>query len=1837
MFNGNGQLVTAPGQTQSFTLSDSAPGGGTTSRTLSLGPVSLQGPTISIADVGFKDGLLDLTIGFGADHAGLNFGSNAASGASSTSSAQSSSGVAINLTGIAGTFDIEFDALGLLSGHFRVNVPGKFSLNVAQLTATVPGVVVLTASGIQIGYDPQGPANQTLVSINSASISFPAFNLTGTIRPFDPNAGHSVSATSTAPGLIPGLVIRENGFTLGQAELDYGVATPSGDPLSNSASSGNAVSLGNILTFKDIRVGVQNFSVNFSAENPVVFNGSIYFASGGATFLPGKPVSATISALPGARNTDGTPNTEALRLTLSFANGQVSAFSFRIAQMSITLGSYLTLTATNFNLNTGAGPNDALVSFSSVGAQVKIGSLQINGQASNFQFNGDGSFHAGTNFGVYLSVGSATGDSFQWPSFLPVKIDAIGIQWPNINTDPGHFILTLSASITGIQGIGGLQVSGSVQGIQIDPSLLLQGQFPIIGISAFGVTVKGNLFGGELDGGLIGGILKLDSGYNIIDPSDTTTTVAHRVFYLGLQGGFSIGGMAGFTIRVGLSQLGPLEAFINVEIPGGILLDPDTGLTINNFSAGVEFFKTLPSITDPFALRNPEFGLPTQLTADQWLGQLQQQVAAQARATNGTANFFAAFTAPMTIIGSAEIYSIYTSQALFNGQVTVMISTDGKFMIEGKLNFANNNISISGKLYADLSQVSSGRVVILFLADIPDQVQLLTLYGKLQMGFENSSGQPVTFNVAAPPTSPASATTAPSAQLTDPGANGGTVDVSVANTQTANAQGFETDSTTDQHYLDITYRAATGANLDYTSILASASKITIGGTGFTGTASISAPIPVETITTAQGPLTVPLVLDTANHVVWRYGPGTETVLTFNPGDTHYGDAAGMLMAAGAASGFTHFDLQLTSQTVNGKVVYTVTDLAKVTVLAASSFSAGITDALLLNDAIDMTGTRTFRYLLGSGTGFTPGVVTVTLAQGAVKNADVTDSSGNTTTGAQNDLLPEQFTVEGPTAVILNPGQGGTIDINVLNNRHWIDVVFTEPNTATYRIDINSIINNGGGIFVLGGSGLGTLALDLGQAPTLLTPASTLATATSLSFRFWLTGSPAATGAVTLSFVSGSWSYFVPNAPVIPGVTVAAPNTTGQPTTTQVLASVNPVVNVTVTAPTGFTVNPASINLANVTISVTGTGWHVTIDASRLASLVSASQDGTSAVISIPIAITMDAVAASTASLTLTFAQNADSFFGSPAGATRYSDVVTHPVSDFQTTASGGTALENESYLDLRITPAGGGSLSGPPATDLFTLAGAGAAGVGFASGSNPIYLGNNVWRFMLAGSFSPGQVTLTFAGNKLTSTSARGPPTVQDQANTETFTVNGATADVTQTVLDPTTHQPKVISLSGSAIGAGTINAQGYIEITFSPTSGNVIDPATINGNEIQISGPGNTTVTLTGTPTREGTTNVWRYAFSGQLALGTYTVTFLAGSFADTGGIVNQAATETFTVSSPTSTLNSPGPGSIVNQAQISGLFWVDVTYPAINSQPVDPTSLGTGNQFTIADSMTDTLTQVGTPVQVGGAGSSTFRYFFAGFTGDNTTTFTLTFTAGTWKSLAGTASASGDAPATSGYTVTTGGTWVDVTLTPTLGNTVNASTVTGSTMTLSGPGLGTVTPVTGSGKYAVLQITANVFRFFYTGAFVPGQVTATFAAGGWADSAGNLRPGVQRLVHGDRTGQELLHRALGRDHAQRGRLHLRAAAAALGRRQAGDRPGQQDLQADLQRPAEHLQARHGGRDGRVLRARPLQPSWPAARSSGAWPRWRPTSRLCSPTGSSCTARARCRSTSPSRSTPRR
>src|SRR5207302_5110690 len=104
-----------------------------------------------------------------------------------------------------------------------------------------------------------------------------------------------------------------------------------------------------------------------------------------------------------------------------------------------------------------------------------------------------------------------------------------------------------------------------------------------------------------------------------VDDTDISTPVKGRLFYAGVQGSFSMLGMAGFGIRFALSDLGPLTLMITVELPTGIIFYPPFGLTLNDFVAGVEFFHTLPSITDPMALRGAAFQAPTNLTPDEWL------------------------------------------------------------------------------------------------------------------------------------------------------------------------------------------------------------------------------------------------------------------------------------------------------------------------------------------------------------------------------------------------------------------------------------------------------------------------------------------------------------------------------------------------------------------------------------------------------------------------------------------------------------------------------------------------------------------------------------------------------------------------------------------------------------------------------------------------------------------------------------------------------------------------------------------------------------------------------------------------------------------------------------------------------------------------------------------------------------------------------------------------------------------------------------------------------------------------------------------------------------------
>ncbi|HXG46835.1 MAG TPA: hypothetical protein VNO52_04360, partial [Methylomirabilota bacterium] len=546
---------------------------------------------------------------------------------------------------------------------------------------------------------------------------------------------------------------------------------------------------------------------------------------------------------------------------------------------------------------------------------------------------------------------------------------------------------------------------------------------------------------------------KLDQNLNIIAATDTTTPVRDRVFFMGLDGGFEFPGIGGLTIRLALSELGPLGVFINASVPGGILLEPNTGLAINDFAAGVEFFKTLPSIEDPFELRNPAFGLPTNITPEMWLDDVKRQVVNQYKAilaNPGMNGFTAAFTAPMTITGSAKLFTIYASETVFNGQVIIKFSTDGKFLIAGRLNFAGDNISLSAKLYADLSKVTDGNVVVLFLADVPDQVRLLTLHGKLKMGFLNAAGEEVTFDVVnAPPMSPA--TEVPHAMVADPGGN--RIDVSVINDASHLASGTTVEVTgqasqtyTNARYIDVIYMAPEGANLDYSSILDADPEFTLTVPGVGTVAVEGVPVPIETNIAADGSVT--------------YSPLTPS---------------------------------------------------------ADDMAGGVSAEQALINAIKRTGTNRFRYFIKTaGFDFPRGELEIVFAENAYKNADVLLTDGSTLVGAGNAEQTVEIRVEGATAIISNPGQGGRIDLHVLNQRNYLDVIFLEPaGVGIARASITDLAPE----FTLSGPGLGTVRLDEGQAPLLIDDT----TPGQLTYRYWISGE-FAEGTVTLTFLEDSWSY-----------------------------------------------------------------------------------------------------------------------------------------------------------------------------------------------------------------------------------------------------------------------------------------------------------------------------------------------------------------------------------------------------------------------------------------------------------------------------------------------------------------------------------------------------------------------------------------------------------------------------------------------------------------------------------------------------------------------------------------
>lgn len=405
--------------------------------------------------------------------------------------------------------------------------------------------------------------------------------------------------------------------------------------------------------------------------------------------------------------------------------------SVTVERVTVYIGDILTLETTEATLNFDPGPDEDIATFGTMTADLQA--LGISGTALNFAIGQDGRPKALENFGVALTFTPDTATKVKWPDWLPISIDLLLLQWEDFNNDIEDFTMRLSATID-VSGLGGsqLRLSGFVQDAVIDVSLLLAGEFPIVGIGGFGVEVGGEMFGAKVAGSFFFAIAKVDADGNSIPDSDFTTEVANRYLYGGILGSIDVVGYAGFELRLGISQFGPLQGYVEIITP--MVIEPFSGLTINSLRAGITFNSTLPDVTDPRELgTNPGFKTAAELSLPEWREMLLASVVRQGQnASEG--GFWTALLDHVRIEGGLSLISAYASSSTLEFEGDFILSTDGKLLLKGTLKLGGT-FSLDGSLFFDLSKIFSGDVQILYLAELPADTTIFRLYGALRLDF----------------------------------------------------------------------------------------------------------------------------------------------------------------------------------------------------------------------------------------------------------------------------------------------------------------------------------------------------------------------------------------------------------------------------------------------------------------------------------------------------------------------------------------------------------------------------------------------------------------------------------------------------------------------------------------------------------------------------------------------------------------------------------------------------------------------------------------------------------------------------------------------------------------------------------------------------------------------------------------------------------------------------------------------------------------------------------------------------------------------------------------------
>ena len=533
------------------------------------------------------------------------------------------------------------------------------------------------------------------------------------------------------------------------------------------------------VTLVNPTVNVTGFGVSFTKDFKIKLTVSVTVGvTSGAVELSGFAASITDS-----KDTDeyGIAGTFGIDVFLdplkSFAPSGVGlgGFNLMVDTLNLKAGNYLSFTATGIAFDPGVASTAPLLAIGSAAVSVTAGPVSLGGGAKNFGILGNGTIYTADNFAITLSLGASGTSGMGLPSWLPLESLSLALFWQgdNFRTDPANFRIIIDAQVKGIEGLPLLQVSGGFRGLTIDVGLLAQGAFPIIGIDSFNVSVSGMIGGFGVKAGLVLGILKMDQDFNPIESTDLVTPVAKRTLYAGLIGGMTIPGLGGVFFRMGLCDFGPLSIFLNADVP--LLFEPITGLSLGNFSAGIDFGATLAAPTiyakeangdpviDPatgapkvditqtaFNLRNVVSGSnPASMTASQWEGNLRKQISTIMKNGGGNVSFADLFK-NMVIRGGARLFSSYISAYTFFAEVTVQIDITGKILMTGTATFGGPDygLSLAAYFFGDLSQLASGNARLIFLMDLPGRpwrdVGGVSLYGLLDLALVDSLGNRIT-------------------------------------------------------------------------------------------------------------------------------------------------------------------------------------------------------------------------------------------------------------------------------------------------------------------------------------------------------------------------------------------------------------------------------------------------------------------------------------------------------------------------------------------------------------------------------------------------------------------------------------------------------------------------------------------------------------------------------------------------------------------------------------------------------------------------------------------------------------------------------------------------------------------------------------------------------------------------------------------------------------------------------------------------------------------------------------------------------------------------------------